>query len=850
MSTAPKVLERTTFQTSRLLEFCSRKELTAQTGHEPELWPLVIVRELLDNSLDAAEEAGIAPEIRIKLTRRSIAVVDNGPGLPAETIVKILDFTTRTSSREAYVSPSRGQQGNALKTVLAMPFALGGGVGRVGITSHGMRHKMTFTVDPIRQAPVIEHRQHPVGSVRNGTRVTVAWPVSAGSDLEDARADILRIVRGYALFNPHARLTVVGHDPHLPSTPGWAKWLPSDPTSPHWYGHEQFERLIAAYLRHDQDHGRERTVREFVSEFRGLSGSAKLKAVLEITGLARAPLSRLLNGGGAFDRQLVDTLRQAMIANSRPVKPEDLGIVGETHLRAQFTAAACELETFRYKMAKGTTQDGVPWVAEAAFAWRPCAAAARTLISGVNWAASIGNPFRSLRGWQSLDSVLGDSFAGPGEPVMIALHFACARPQFTDRGKSALVLDRTTADAVINLVTHVTAAWKKQRKAEMRDRSRALNRRDSLAQARKVSIKDAAWRVMRSAYLKASASGKLPANARQIMYAARPDILRMTRRDSLDANYFIQTLLPDYVSEHPEETANWDVVYDARGSFAEPHTDETVSLGTIDVRRYLSSVGYHQNPRESIEREAGGGGELFPTRGPQNRYGAILFIEKEGFGPLLKAARIAERYDIAIMSTKGLSVTASRLLVDQLCATHQLPLLVLHDFDKSGFSIIGTLRRSTRRYTFRNSFNVVDLGIRMADVEEYDLQCEPCNDVGSGDVDTLRLNGATAEEIAFLREQRVELNAFTSDQLIEWIELKLERCAVAKVVPTDEVLELEYRRVVAARYFERHANELIEAARAHAANEDIPADLRLTVERALAEERAQPWDHAIRTLVR
>jgi DNA topoisomerase VI subunit B len=92
-----------------------------QTGHEPELWPLVIVKELLDNSLDAAEEVVIAPEIRIKLTGRSIAVVDNGPGLPAETLAKILDFTTRTSSREACVSPSRGQQGNVLKTVLAMP---------------------------------------------------------------------------------------------------------------------------------------------------------------------------------------------------------------------------------------------------------------------------------------------------------------------------------------------------------------------------------------------------------------------------------------------------------------------------------------------------------------------------------------------------------------------------------------------------------------------------------------------------------------------------------------------------------------------------------------------------------
>ncbi len=56
-----RLLNRTTFETSRLLDFCSEKELTAQTGHDPEEWPLVILKELLDNALDACEEAGVPP---------------------------------------------------------------------------------------------------------------------------------------------------------------------------------------------------------------------------------------------------------------------------------------------------------------------------------------------------------------------------------------------------------------------------------------------------------------------------------------------------------------------------------------------------------------------------------------------------------------------------------------------------------------------------------------------------------------------------------------------------------------------------------------------------------------------
>jgi len=69
-----------TFQTSRLLDFCSERELTKQIGHSADLWPLVISKELTDNGLDACEEAGIAPVIDIEVTGTEITITDNGPG--------------------------------------------------------------------------------------------------------------------------------------------------------------------------------------------------------------------------------------------------------------------------------------------------------------------------------------------------------------------------------------------------------------------------------------------------------------------------------------------------------------------------------------------------------------------------------------------------------------------------------------------------------------------------------------------------------------------------------------------------------------------------------------------------
>ena len=86
------VLNRATFRTSRLLDFCSRKELIAQTGHQPDAWPLVVLKELVDNALDACEEAGVSPEITAQVDAAGISVTDNGPGIPPETVASVLDL--------------------------------------------------------------------------------------------------------------------------------------------------------------------------------------------------------------------------------------------------------------------------------------------------------------------------------------------------------------------------------------------------------------------------------------------------------------------------------------------------------------------------------------------------------------------------------------------------------------------------------------------------------------------------------------------------------------------------------------------------------------------------------------
>ena len=223
-----------------------------------------------------------------------------------------------------------------------------------------------------------------------------------------------------------------------PTDPGWKKWRASDQTSPHWYDLVHLERLVTAYIAHDQATGRRRTVRDFIAEFRGLTRSGKQKTVLTETGLARTSLVDLLENG-AVSTGKIGALLDAMKRHSKAVKPLALGSIGKAHITGRLRALGCEAEMIRYQRITGEKQ-GVPWLVEMAFGWCP-RLPERRLVTGVNWSPGILNPFRELgECGDSLDSVLEQQRAGSQEEVCVLLHLVCPRIEYTDRGKSAVVI--------------------------------------------------------------------------------------------------------------------------------------------------------------------------------------------------------------------------------------------------------------------------------------------------------------------------------------------------------------------------------------------------------------------------
>jgi hypothetical protein len=397
---------------------------------------------------------------------------------------------------------------------------------------------------------------------------------------------------------------------------------------------------------------------------------------------------------------------------------------------------------------------------------------------------------------------------------------------------------------VTAVVTAVTKKWAKQRKAEERsNRSRQVYFRET-----KIPLRDYVFDVLPDAYDLVSDGGTLPSHARQLMYDVRRRIQSLTDQELRDA-YFTQSLLPEFCQDN-DDAADWNVVYDPRGSFHEPHTKKEIALGTLSVRDYLDEIhGSKTDAADDYDPQL-----LYPTTGPANRFSSVLFLEKEGFWPLFRAVRLAERYDLAIMSTKGMSNTASRKLIDHVCQDN-LPAFILRDCDASGFTIAKTLVTDGFRYRFDHDVNAFDFGLRKAGADKLGLESESFRSRENRQSMASRLKkaGATPDEIQMIAHERrrIELNAFPSRVLVDFIERKLAEHGVKKIVPDNKTLEAAYRRAYAIQLIQSRFEDLKREAEKEAAAQTITAStIRRKVRDKIKKGPATPWDIAVAELAK
>lgn len=218
---------------------------------------ITAVKEAVDNSLDACEEARILPDIKVKIskidTRKDILELvteDNGPGIPQKSIEKVFGQLL-FGSRFHAIRQSRGQQGIGITGVVMYsqlttgkpthvqskiagePTAVSVNIGLDTRKNKAVKSEQTRVIWENDDLTLKEH----------GLRVTTKMKAK----YQRGRQSVFQYLRMTSIVNPHAEITFTDPDGEVYHWPRVTERLPRkvDAIKPHPHGIElgQLQRM-------------------------------------------------------------------------------------------------------------------------------------------------------------------------------------------------------------------------------------------------------------------------------------------------------------------------------------------------------------------------------------------------------------------------------------------------------------------------------------------------------------------------------------------------------------------------------------------------------------------------------
>ena len=351
---------------------------------------LTSVKEAVDNSLDACEEAGILPEIWVHIeqvgetgARYRMGVQDNGPGIIRKQIPLIFGKLLY-GSKFHRLRMSRGQQGIGISAA-----------GMYGVLTTGKPVKIISKIDRKQPAHYYELRidtktnkpeilngrgegvdipagkggdelmkKHSIAWVAendraepidHGTRVTIEMEAK----FQRGRGSVEEYLEQTAISNPHARINFIGPDGHERILERVSEELPPEPKEikPHPYGVE-LGRLVTMLQEHPK-----LTVAQFLTQSFSRVSHGTARKLCDMAKLSARVTAGKLGRGEA------DALYKAIQETKIPPPATDCVVpIGEQRLLAGlrqvvpgefFTAATRPPSVYR----------GNPFVIEAALAF-------------------------------------------------------------------------------------------------------------------------------------------------------------------------------------------------------------------------------------------------------------------------------------------------------------------------------------------------------------------------------------------------------------------------------------------------------------------------------------------------
>jgi len=203
---------------------------------------LTVIKEAVDNSLDACEEAATLPEIDVEIIdmnndRFRVIVEDNGPGIVREQVPKIF-AKLLYGSKFHTLKQARGQQGIGISAAVLYAQLTTGRSAKIKskIGSNGKAHYYELHINTKNNSPEILKDETVEWNKEHGTRIELDIEASYQKGIQS----VDEYLKETAIVNPHAKIIYTSPKAEQMIFARSTDKLPKEPkeVKPHPYGVE------------------------------------------------------------------------------------------------------------------------------------------------------------------------------------------------------------------------------------------------------------------------------------------------------------------------------------------------------------------------------------------------------------------------------------------------------------------------------------------------------------------------------------------------------------------------------------------------------------------------------------
>lgn len=244
---------------------------------------ITCVKEAVDNALDACEEAGILPEIKVKIEEHGdeykVSVEDNGPGIVKSQIPHVFGRLLY-GSRFHSLKQSRGQQGIGISAaVLYSQLTTGKPAVITSKIGEGFpAHRVELIIDTKKNLPRIIKEEMIHWEKKSGTRVVL---FVKGKYVKNRKQSVYEYLRSTAIVNPHTSIIFTEPDGNEIIFERVVDELPAQPKEikPHLHGIE-----LGTLLKMCKDTKAKKITTFLANEFSSVSIN-KAREIVKIAGV-------------------------------------------------------------------------------------------------------------------------------------------------------------------------------------------------------------------------------------------------------------------------------------------------------------------------------------------------------------------------------------------------------------------------------------------------------------------------------------------------------------------------------------------------------------------------------------